>query len=87
MLAGRRRVSWHPDYPRKDDQDAATMVRADDPHPSWGPRHIVRTFDGIVLGSIGFFGSPAAAETRSPRRRWASAWSRTPAATVRSPRR
>ena len=28
MLAGRRRVSWHPDYPRKDDQDAAAMVKA-----------------------------------------------------------
>ena len=25
MLAGRRRVSWHPDYPRPDDQDAAAM--------------------------------------------------------------
>jgi ribosomal-protein-alanine N-acetyltransferase len=29
MLAGRRRVSWHRDYPRKDDQDAVAMVRAD----------------------------------------------------------
>jgi ribosomal-protein-alanine N-acetyltransferase len=58
MLAGRRRVSWHRDYPRKDDQDAAAMVRADDPDPSWGPRHVVRSFDGLVVGSIGFFGAP-----------------------------
>jgi hypothetical protein len=46
MLAGRRRVSWHPDYPRKDDQDAAAMVKADDPQACWGPRHIVRSGDG-----------------------------------------
>jgi len=59
MLAGRRRMSWHPDYPRKDDQDAAAMVKDGDPDASWGQRHIVRTFDGLVVGSIGFFGSPA----------------------------
>ena len=59
MLAGRRRVSWHRDYPRKDDQDAAAMVKADDPDASWGPRHIVRSADGLVVGSIGFFGAPA----------------------------
>jgi ribosomal-protein-alanine N-acetyltransferase len=59
MLAGRRRLSWHADYPRKDDQDAAAMVKADDPDACWGQRHIVRSFDGLVVGSIGFFGSPA----------------------------
>lgn len=59
MLAGRRRVSWHRDYPRKDDQDAVAMVKADDPDASWGPRHIVRSGDGLVVGSIGFFGAPA----------------------------
>ena len=59
MLAGRRRVSWHPDYPRKDDQDAAAMVKAGDPQAGWGPRHIVRSGDGLVVGSIGFFGAPA----------------------------
>jgi len=32
------------------------MVRADDP---WGPRHITRSLDGVVFGSIGFFGPPA----------------------------
>jgi ribosomal-protein-alanine N-acetyltransferase len=62
MLAGRRRVSWHPDYPRKDDRDAASMVKTDDPQASWGPRHIVRSGDGMVVGSIGFFGAPVAVE-------------------------
>jgi ribosomal-protein-alanine N-acetyltransferase len=62
MLAGRRRVSWHPDYPRKDDRDAASMVKADDPQASWGPRHIVRSGDGMVVGSIGFYGAPVAVE-------------------------
>ncbi len=55
MLAGRRRVSWHPDYPRKQDQDAAAMVRPDRRDSTWGPRHIVRASDGQVVGSIGFF--------------------------------
>ena len=61
MLAGRRRPQWHPDYPREDDRDAVTMLR-DGAGPSvdcWGPRHIVRAFDGLVVGSIGFFGPPA----------------------------
>ena len=66
MLAGRRRVSWHRDYPRKDDQDAAAMVKADDPDASWGPRHIVRSSDGLVVGSIGFFGAPAAGPDEVP---------------------
>ncbi len=58
MSAGRRDPRWHPDYPRTDDRDAASMVRDGDP---WGPRHITRTFDGVVFGSIGFFGPPAPA--------------------------
>ena len=58
MLAGGRDPRWHPDYPRQDDRDAASLVRGADP---WGPRHITRTFDGLVFGSIGFFGPPAAA--------------------------
>ena len=56
MLAGGRDPQWHPDYPRQDDRDAASMVRGVDP---WGPRHIIRTFDGLVFGSIGFFGPPS----------------------------
>ncbi len=59
MLAGRRRVSWHRDYPLKSDQDAAAMVKAENPDASWGPRHVVRSLDGLVVGSIGFFGAPA----------------------------
>ena len=58
MLAGGRDPRWHPDYPRRDDRDAATMVHGEDP---WGPRHITRTFDGLVFGSIGFFGPPTPA--------------------------
>ena len=57
MLAGRRRPGWHPEYPRKDDVDAASMVR---PGQTWGPRHIVRAFDGLVVGGLGFFGPPEA---------------------------
>ena len=55
MLSGGRDPRWHPDYPRQDDRDAASMVKSDD---AWGPRHITRTFDGLVFGSIGFFGPP-----------------------------
>jgi [ribosomal protein S5]-alanine N-acetyltransferase len=62
MLAGKRRVSWHPDYPRPDDRDAASMVKADDPDGSWGPRHVVRASDGTAVGSIGFFGAPVATD-------------------------
>ena len=61
MLAGRRRVSWHPGYPRREDRDAASMVKDGDPHACWGPRHIVRSGDGLVVGSIGFFGAPTPA--------------------------
>ena len=57
MLAGRRRPQWHADYPREDDRDAVSMIPATGPEP-WGPRHIVRAFDGLVVGSIGFFGPP-----------------------------
>lgn len=58
MLAGRRRPAWHPDYPRQDDLDAVSMVKPGGSEPGWGPRHVVRAFDGLVVGSIGFFGPP-----------------------------
>jgi hypothetical protein len=66
MLAGRRRPSWHPDYPRRDDLDAISMIaKPTGPSPapdlSWSPRHVVRAFDGLVVGSIGFFGPPSEA--------------------------
>lgn len=63
MLAGGRDPRWHPDYPRQDDRDAASMVKSTDP---WGPRHITRTFDGLVFGSIGFFGPPSPAADEVP---------------------
>jgi len=68
MLAGRRHPSWHPDYPREDDRDAASMIRAEAgaaPDP-WGPRHVVRAVDGLVCGSIGFYGPPVAGDDGVP---------------------
>jgi [ribosomal protein S5]-alanine N-acetyltransferase len=56
IRAGRSRRGWHPDYPRPDDRDAATLYQLGDP---WAPRHIVR--GTTALGSIGFFGPPEAA--------------------------
>lgn len=64
MLAGRRGPGWHPDYPRRDDLDAAALVPADG--GPWGPRHIVRSFDDLVVGSIGFFGPPEPADDGTP---------------------
>lgn len=61
MLAGRRRPAWDPAYPREEDRFAAALVKAEAPLPGWGPRHVVRAFDGLVVGSIGFHGPPAAA--------------------------
>jgi [ribosomal protein S5]-alanine N-acetyltransferase len=61
MLAGRRHPSWHRDYPRPDDRDAVSMIRPPEAGSSaytWGPRHLVRAYDGLVVGSIGFFGPP-----------------------------
>jgi ribosomal-protein-alanine N-acetyltransferase len=58
MLAGHREPSWAPGYPQKDDLDAVSMIKE---ASSWAPRHVVRTFDGLVVGSIGFFGPPAPA--------------------------
>jgi ribosomal-protein-alanine N-acetyltransferase len=58
---GRHRDAWHPDYPRRDDRDAATLYRPDDP---WAPRHVVR--GATVLGSIGFFGPPEPATDGVP---------------------
>ncbi len=57
MQAGRHQDRWHPDYPRRDDVDAASMARAGD---TWGPRHVVA--DRLAVGSIGFFGPPVDGE-------------------------
>ena len=52
-----RQPGWHPDFPRQDDVDAASLWRDGD---VWGPRSIVR---GVTaLGSIGFFGPPSTSD-------------------------
>ena len=62
MLRGQgRRADWHPDFPREDDRDAASMWHEGDP---WGPRSIV--LDGVVVGSMGFFGPPGPASDGAP---------------------
>jgi len=53
IRAGGRRPGWHPQFPREDDVDAASIWHDGDP---WAPRSMVR--DGVVVGSIGFFGPP-----------------------------
>ena len=61
VRSGGRRPEWHPDFPREDDRDAASLWSEGDP---WGPRSIVR--GGTVLGSIGFFGPPGPAADGVP---------------------
>ncbi|MFJ9312659.1 GNAT family N-acetyltransferase [Pimelobacter simplex] len=59
IKAGRRRPEWHADFPREDDEGAATLWRDGDP---WGPRSIVSLKQQLVIGSIGFFGPPEEAD-------------------------
>ncbi len=54
MLVGRRQDRWHPDYPRQDDVDAASMVRPGG--STWGVRHVVH--EQQAVGSIGCYGPP-----------------------------
>jgi len=61
MRTHERAAGWHPDFPREDDRDAASIWRDGDP---WGPRSIV--LDGVVVGSIGFFGPPQEAADGVP---------------------
>ena len=56
MRAGERRAEWAKGYPREDDLDAVAMMPSGP--DAWSPRHIVRRSDGLVVGSIGFFGPP-----------------------------
>src|SRR4051794_7526656 len=51
-----RRPGWHPQFPREDDVDAASLWSEDDP---WSSRSIARA--DVVVGSIGFFGPPESA--------------------------
>ncbi|MEP9384346.1 GNAT family N-acetyltransferase [Nocardioides sp. KR10-350] len=61
MRSGQRLRGWHPDFPRRDDLDAATLWSEGDP---WSSRSIVR---GVTtLGSIGFFGPPEPAADGVP---------------------
>ena len=55
MRAGWRQERWHPDYPRPDDVDAASLVRPGD-EGHWGPRHVVLGVEAV--GSIGCFAAP-----------------------------
>jgi [ribosomal protein S5]-alanine N-acetyltransferase len=62
MLTGERQPTWHPDYPRQDDLDGISMIHAAAGDLTWSPRHVVRAYDGLVVGSIGFFGPPTKAD-------------------------
>nr|WP_237447814.1 GNAT family N-acetyltransferase [Nocardioides flavescens] len=53
IRAGERRPGWHPQFPREDDRDVASLWREGDP---WSTRSVV--VDGVVVGSIGFFAAP-----------------------------
>jgi RimJ/RimL family protein N-acetyltransferase len=66
MLAGRRKPAWHPDYPRQDDLAAVSLIDGAAVDLSWSPRHVVRAFDGLVVGSIGFFGPPGPSDDGVP---------------------
>ena len=59
----RRRDEWHPDFPREDDRDGVRMAAK---VTGWGPRRIVRRADGLVVGSVGFFGPPEPADDGVP---------------------
>lgn len=61
LRAGVRRPDWHPDFPREDDRDAASLWVDGD---AWGPRSIVR--GSTVLGSIGFHGPPVDSADGTP---------------------
>jgi len=63
IRAGDRLPGWHPDFPRDDDRAAAALWRDGDP---WGPRSIVSRRQGLVIGSIGFFGPPEPAADGVP---------------------
>ena len=56
MRAGETREGWAEGYPREDDLDALGMMPSGP--DAWTPRHIVRSSDGLAVGSIGCFGPP-----------------------------
>ncbi len=57
---GRQHSSFAPGFPRRDDLAAISLVReCDAATASWGPRLVIRAHDGLICGTIGFFGAPA----------------------------
>lgn len=58
LRQGVQHPRFAPGFPTKDDLDAISMVTAGD---TWGPRLVIRGNDGLICGTIGFFGPPAAA--------------------------
>jgi RimJ/RimL family protein N-acetyltransferase len=61
IRGGTRRAGWHPQFPREDDVDAASLWRDGDP---WSSRSITRA--ELAVGSIGFFGPPMPAADGVP---------------------
>lgn len=61
IRGGDRHPGWHAQFPREDDVDAASMWHDGDP---WGPRSVV--LDGVVVGSMGFYGPPGPAADGTP---------------------
>ncbi|WP_235734361.1 GNAT family N-acetyltransferase [Nocardioides alcanivorans] len=59
LRAGVRHPSFAEGFPREDDLDACSMIKELTP---WGSRLIVRGVDGLVCGSIGFYGPPTAVD-------------------------
>lgn len=59
----RRRDDWHPDFPREDDLDGLGMATE---VSGWTSRLIRRLDDGLVVGTIGFFGPPEPASDGIP---------------------
>lgn len=58
LLGGRQHPSFAPGFPSRDDLDALSLVHPEASDPTWGPRLVIRLFDGLVCGTIGFFGAP-----------------------------
>ncbi|MEJ7650532.1 MAG: GNAT family protein [Nakamurella sp.] len=59
----RRHDDWHPEFPRQDDRDALGMVQG---VTEWSPRVIRRRLDGLLVGTVGFFGAPEPAGDGAP---------------------
>lgn len=56
LIGGRHHSSFAAGFPRRDDLDVCSLVKTVQP---WGPRLVIRAVDGLVCGTVGFFGVPA----------------------------